>query len=88
MKILRIFIKPAGVSLCDVLLGKDHPTMAALWDSWKRDGAATHDNPDFIIPWESILYTAVYTIPDDLLKNGNEPIPFKVPTLYPVPPAS
>jgi hypothetical protein len=83
MKILRIFIKPAGVSLCDVPLGDGHPTMAALWDSWKRDGAATHDNPDFIIPWESILYTAVYTIPDELLKNANEPIPFKAPTLVP-----
>ena len=90
MKILRVFIKPTGVTFCDVPLGVNHPTMAALWDSWKRDGAAVHDDPSFIIPWESILYTALYTIPDELIKNSsdNEPIPFKPPSLYPIPPAS
>jgi hypothetical protein len=88
MKILRIFIRPAGVTFCDIPLGENHPSMGALWDSWKRDGAVVHDNPATIIPWDCILYVGSYEIPEDLIKKGNAPIPFKPSPLYPVPPAS
>lgn len=63
MRIMRVFIKPAGTSWVDFPMAENTTTMQQVLPAVRLDGMFIQDTA--AIPWDGMLFAAMLDMPDN-----------------------